>query len=182
PYQPNSRTIRDRAMTLSPKLPALVVLALTSLVLAGCGSRVEVPPAAVGKVMTAEGYKDTLYHTSRFRLAPCWPGQACQKLVLLSVADFQKSENIHLFIPKDRLEMNFSLKLTLTVNPDKYAMLFNKITPKALDGYRALISLDKAYKVYAQPIIATESRDFLSHYSIDEIAGNRDTVITKLAR
>src|SRR5699024_2605167 len=70
----------------------------------------------------------------------------------------------------------------LTVNPDKYDMLFNKISPKALDRSRALISLDKAYKVYAQPIIATESRDFLSQFSIDEIAGNRDTVSTKLAR
>lgn len=43
-------------------------LIAAAVVLAGCGQKVEVPPAHVGKVMTKNGYQEGTIGTSKFRL------------------------------------------------------------------------------------------------------------------
>lgn len=161
---------------------SILAILIMAVVLTACGRRVEVPPAAVGKVVTPSGYQKGVVTTSQFRLPVCMPWQACAKLVLLSTADTKRTQDIHLFMPQDRLSMDFTVKLTLTPNPDKYTLLFNKLPPKVNGSGQAFISMEDAYQVYAEPIIATEAKDFLSQYSIDEIAGNRDTVSKNLSK
>jgi predicted small lipoprotein YifL len=39
-----------------------------AFVLGACGQKVEVPPAHVGKIMTKDGYQESLIPTSKFRL------------------------------------------------------------------------------------------------------------------
>ena len=66
---------------MKPFASRLLFAAATAALLSACGARVEVPPAHVGKIMTKDGYQDTLIPTSKFRLSPCWA--YCDRLVLL---------------------------------------------------------------------------------------------------
>jgi len=81
-----------------------------------------------------------------------------------------------LFMPQDRLEMSFDLRLTITPNPEQYDSLFNRIAPNA-DGN---ISIGNAYGTYAQQIIRSEAREILSKYTIAQVASSREAINAEL--
>ena len=157
---------------------ALVVSAL-AVSLAACGSKVEVPAAHVAKIMTKDGYKADTIGTSKFRLDRCWA--YCDKLVLLDASDQAVSEKMELFMPEDKLNMTFDLRLTMIINPNKYEELFARIPPVDQDGVD-VISWDKAYVTYAQQIVRAEAREFLSDFTIAEIASSRETINAQLSQ
>lgn len=157
---------------------ALVVSAL-AVSLAACGSKVEVPAAHVAKIMTKDGYKADTIGTSKFRLDWCWA--YCDKLVLLDASDQAVSEKMELFMPEDKLNMTFDLRLTMIINPNKYEELFARIPPVDQNGVD-VISWNKAYVTYAQQIVRAEAREFLSDFTIAEIASSRETINTQLSQ
>ena len=157
---------------------ALVVSAL-AVSLAACGSKVEVPAAHVAKIMTKDGYKADIIGTSKFRLDQCWA--YCDKLVLLDASDQAVSEKMELFMPEDKLNMTFDLRLTMIINPNKYEELFARIPPVDQDGVD-VISWNKAYVTYAQQIVRAEAREFLSDFTIAEIASSRETINAQLSQ
>jgi hypothetical protein len=160
------------------KVLAVVAMAIG---LAACGKQVEVPSAAVAKVMTAEGYKPGVVATSKFRLPVCLPGAACTEIVLLNVSDNAMSEKMQLFMPKDKLNMVFDLQATLSLKEDSYDDMFARISPVEVNGDR-WIPTKKIYDTYAQQIIRSEAREFLSQYTINDIASNLETVNQELSR
>ena len=157
---------------------ALAVSAL-AVSLAACGSKVEVPAAHVAKIMTKDGYKADTIGTSKFRLDWCWA--YCDKLVLLDASDQAVSEKMELFMPEDKLNMTFDLRLTMIINPNKYEELFARIPPVDQNGVD-VISWDKAYVTYAQQIVRAEAREFLSDFTIAEIASSRETINAQLSQ
>ena len=55
------------------KIPAMMLVG--AMALSACnpwGERVEVPPASVGMVLSANGYQGDVIPPSRFRLSPCF--------------------------------------------------------------------------------------------------------------
>jgi hypothetical protein len=157
------------------RLKMLGALSFMALFLQGCflGDKVEIAPAEVGKVMGREGYRDGVVTTSRFRLDPCIV--YCDRLVTMSIADFSVTEQMELFMPRDRLVMTFDLRLTMTPNPAQYDSLFDRIP--AQEGK---ISLRQAYITYAEQIIRSEAREILSKYTINEIASSREAINVEL--
>lgn len=155
----------------------LIAVIAFSVLLTGCGKMVEVPPAHVGKVMTKDGYQNNLIGTSKFRLAPCWA--YCDKLVVLDVSDKASVEGMTIFMPTDKLNLTVSVQTTLSLNPEKTESLFGTIAPNE-GGENALIPWDKVYQTYAKQIVLTESREYLSKYSIAEIASSMEKVNSDL--
>lgn len=101
--------------------------------LTACGTRVEVPPAHVGKIMTKDGYREGVIGTSKFRLEPCI--SYCDKLVLLPVADQASIENMEIFMPQDKLTLKVSIRTNLTITDQKQIdALFNSLPPAAGEG------------------------------------------------
>jgi len=159
-----------------------VGIASLGLFLSGCGDRVTVPPVNVGKVMDTDGYKEGIIPTSTFRLDACWwPGAVCQKLVLLDISDFKKTEHFKLFMPKDKLEMDFTVNLTLAPKPGERDKLFGLLSPMQHGKENYSISNEQGYSTYVQPVVSREARDFMSKFSIMEIANNREAISNKLA-
>lgn len=140
--------------------------ALASLV--GCGSSVEVPPAHVGKIMTKDGYQDNLIPTSKFRLDKCW--WYCDRLVLLDVSDKAYQEQLNIFIPDDKLNLGVVVQATLSINPKKTTELFNSLSPSEVDSNLSKIENQQIYRTYASQVIQKEVREYLSKYSIAQIA------------
>lgn len=153
-------------------------LAASAALLVGCGQKVEVPSATVGKVMTKDGYKPGVIGTSKFRLDPCLV--YCDEIVILNVSDQAIQETMRLFMPKDKLNMEFILQTTLTVKESSYDDLYSRITPEINDGVR-YIPIERVYKTYAQQIILAQAREFLSQYSINEVASNLEQINAALS-
>lgn len=156
---------------------ALVTVA-ASIGLVACGQQVEVPAAHVAKIMTKDGYKADTIGTSKFRLEWCWA--YCDKLVLLDASDQSVSEKMELFMPQDKLNMSFDLRLTMIVNPKKYEELFARIPPVNQNGVD-FISWNRTYQTYAQQIVRSEAREFLSGFTIAEIASSREAINAQLS-
>jgi len=156
------------------KILMLCIMSFGVMVLTGCGDQVEVPPAHVGKVMGKHGYKVGIIPTSKFRLDPCWA--YCDRLITLDVSDQPAKESMTLFMPKDKLNMAFDIRLTLAVSPDNYEQLFNKIPPQNDN-----IPISTIYNTYAAQIIRSDAREYLSQFTIADIAANREAINTELA-
>lgn len=159
-----------------------IALAVATLSLTGCGDVVTVPPVHEGKIMGSSGYKPGTITPSTFRLAYCGlPGQICEKLVLLDISDVNMRETFTLFMPKDKLEMTFSIQLTLAPKPSERESFFGRISPARVSDNTYLIPTKKGYDTYVKPVVNREARDFMSKYSIMEVANNREVISSALA-
>lgn len=157
------------------RIKAILVAGLMAMALSACGTRVEVPPAHVGKVMTKDGYREGVVGTSKFRLDPCMA--YCDKLVLLDVSDQAYTENMEIFIPEDKLKLKIAVRVNLTLDKKGANSLFDALPPSAgTDENVSTIARETAYKTYAQQIILTETREYLSQYSIAEISSSMEKV------
>ena len=157
-------------------------VAATTIALAGCGQRVEVPPASIGKIMTNKGYQEGFISTSKFRLDTCWAGTACDKLVLLDASDKSKTETVDVFMPEDKLMMRVVVQSTLTVNPKKSEALFNTLPQSKIgeEDQLSVIAWETIYNTYAKQIILAEAGEFISKFTIPHIASNREAVNAQL--
>lgn len=158
-------------------------IALTAAIAAamtGCGDRVTVAPGETGKIMTPSGYKEGYIPTSTFRMEACF--SVCDKLVTIDETDKVRQERMQLFMPRDKLNMTFDMRLTLAVNPSKRDLIFSKVMPVAAGDGGYEIPIDKAYQIYAQPIIRTATREYMSQFSIAEVASSREKIGGQLAQ
>lgn len=157
----------------------IALIAVSVALLAACGQRVEVPPAHVGKIMTKDGYQENLIPTSKFRLDQCWG--YCDRLVVMDVADKAYSENLSIFIPEDQLNLGVVVQATLSINPKKTEELFKSISPKEETDQLSVIENQKIYQTYASQIIQKEVREYLSKFSISQIASSNEKINAELS-
>lgn len=142
--------------------------------LAGCGASVEVPPAHVAKIMGKDGYQENLIPTSKFKLAKCW--WYCDRLVVVDIADKPYQEKLNIFIPEDKLNLGVTVQATLSINPKKTAELFNSLSPTEVDSNVSKIENSQIYSTYASQVIQKEVREYLSKFSIAEIASSNEKI------
>lgn len=160
------------------KYKNILAVAAAGFLLAACGQKVEVPPAYVGKIMTKDGYQENLIPTSKFRLVKCWA--YCDRLVLLDISDKAYQESMSIFIPEDKLNLDVTIRATLSINQKKAPELFNAIAPTEVSGDVSTISNEQVYQTYASQIIQAEVREYLSKLSISEIASSNEKINSDL--
>lgn len=155
------------------KMKAVVVGAVMLLGLTGCGQMVEVGPTEIGKIMTKDGYQEGVIGTSKFRMPACYT--YCDKLVKLEVADKQISESLTIFMPQDKLEMQVVIRGTVSINQQRSEALFGTVSPvETENGYQ--IPFDTIYTTYARNLIQSTVREYLTRYSIAEVASSMEKV------
>lgn len=158
----------------------VILLACAAMFLSACGEQVEVPPAHVGKIMTSDGYNKGLVPISKFRLAACWT--YCDKLVLLDISDKAQGEAMTIFMPEDKLNVELGVQVTLSINPSKVEGLFSTLSPQptTIDSSTYQIDWASIYKTYASQVVQTETREYISQYSIAQMAGQLEKVNLEL--
>jgi regulator of protease activity HflC (stomatin/prohibitin superfamily) len=158
------------------KLFKIALVLLTVLMLTACGEKVDVPPAHIGKIMTKDGYQENIVPPSSFRLPWCWT--YCDKIVLLDTSDKARKIDMQVFMPEDKLNLDMSIQVTLSLNPEEAPALFGTLPPQPIEGTDivSIISWDQIYSNYAHQIILTETRQYLSQYSIAEISSSLEKV------
>lgn len=162
---------------ISSKVKMVLVSGMMFVGLSGCGQMVEVGPTEVGKIMTKDGYQEGVIGTSKFRMPACYT--YCDKLVKLEVADKQISETLTIFMPQDKLQLQVVIRGTVSINQQRSEALFGTVTPvETENGYQ--IPFDTIYITYARNLIQSTVREYLTQYSIAEVASSMEKVNTDL--
>lgn len=150
------------------------------LVLTACGQRIDVPPAHIGKIMTKDGYQPGTVPPSKLRLDACL--NYCDKIILVDVSDRTYATHLSIFLPKDKLVLEMSVSTTLSIDSTKSETLFNSIAPEpSEDEFTATISAQKVYSTYAAQIVDTEVREYISQFSINEVASSNEQINAELS-
>lgn len=157
--------------TLSIALTYLAVV----ITLTACGSKVEVPPAHVGKILTKNGYAPESITPSKFRLEPCWA--YCDRLVLLEVSDSRLNETLPVFMPKDKLNLAVDIRGTFSITSDKKTIntLYDRVTATS-DNEVAKIGAKKIYSIYGQQAVRGIVRSEITKHTIQDVLENRDSI------
>lgn len=163
---------------MNRKIMMIAAVMLAMVMVTGCGKKVEVPPAHVGKIMTKDGYQEGVVAPSKFRLPICFAW--CDKLVLLNTSDQAVEEKMNIFIPDDKLNLGLGLRVTLSIDPQKTDGLFKTLSPTEEADRVATIGWDQIYKTYAQQIILKETRQYVSRFSIAETASSLEKMNAEL--
>ena len=75
-----------------------------------------------------------------------------------------------------RAKARVTVRATLSINPKKTTELFNAISPKEETDVLSVIENQKIYSTYASQIIQAEVREYLSQYSISQIASSNEKI------
>ena len=107
----------------------------------------------------------------------------CDRLVVLDTSDQAVNEPLELFMPKDKLVMTFDIRLNLAVPPDSYEFMYSKLqpSPSSENSYVYYLNRNQAYKTYGQNVIRTVAREYLSQFTISEVASNLEAINAELA-
>ncbi len=156
-----------------------IVLAASSLITSvGCGPKVQLPPAHVGKVLTSDGYQEGLRTPSSFRLPFEWVTDP--KLVIAEVSDSAVTEEMQVFMPGDKLNLTFDVRGTFAIAsdpPERVEMIFDRVTAQSTeDEDIKRISFDQVYEVYAQQAVRRRAREVVAGYDIEYVMANREHV------
>ena len=147
------------------------VLVLSMLALVGCGSKVEIPPAHVGKILTKNGYAPDTLSPSKFRLPFCL--QHCDKLILLEVADMRFDESMELFMPMDKLKLEIDVRGTFSI--PKTTAVVDALYDNLLAEDDKITGV-KVYDTYGRQALRGVVRSELVKYTIADILSQRETI------
>lgn len=155
------------------KILILIVISM----LAACGSKVEVPPAHVGKILTKNGYAPETITPSKFRLEPCWA--YCDRLITLEVSDSALSEKLSVFMPEDKLNLTVDVRGTYSIPNDERTInaLFDRIS---MTGEERIIPAQYVYKVYGKQAVRGIVRSEITKYTIQDVLENREAIGTNI--
>ncbi len=158
------------------KVKAVVIL-LAAMILAGCGARVEVPPAHVGKILTKNGYAPETISPSKFRLPPCLA--YCDKLVVLQASDVGLAETMTVFMPEDKLNLKVEIRGTYSIpsTAQHVDAIFDRVVSvKTDDGDTNYISADIVYQTYGQQAVRGIVRSEITKYTIADVLSQREVI------
>lgn len=139
----------------------LVLVALATLVLAGCG-RETVPPAALGKILSSSGYSTDVKQTGKHWLT-WW-----EQMVLLDTSTQTISEQVTVKL-QDDLDLTFQVNFRTRIGGSESTInaMFNDIKH---ENYN--VTLPMVYKVYGRDVVHKTAREVVSAYYTKEISKN----------
>lgn len=153
----------------------IVTIMALVLFIAGCGSKVEIPPAHVGKILTKNGFAPETLTPSKFRLEPCIA--YCDRLVLLEVSDSSLVEKLTVFMPKDKLNITVDIRGTFSIPDDDRTLnvLFDRV-PAVGESTTTKINAINIYNIYGRQAVRGIVRSEITKYSIQDVLENRATI------
>lgn len=157
-------------------LASLALVLMMAVGVTGC-SRVDVPPATKGKIVSSQGYSADVKETGRYLL---W---FSEKMVLLDTSTQTYKERMAVKMADD-MTLNFDVvfRTRIAGNDKVINSMFNDIRPTvSSDDSNVLdVSLPMVYKVYGQAVVQNAARSVLNKYRNEEVAANFDKITQDL--
>ncbi len=154
-----------------------LVLTLLTLAAIGCATTVDIPPAHIGKIQTAEGLQDSVIPPSKIRLTNMC--LACPTLVLAEASDQPMSEDMTIFMPQDQLNLTIQVRCTLTISNEakNVDQIFARIPQVPTEDSRdSLIDFGVVYATYGRNLFIETVRGYLTQQTIEQVMNNQAAV------
>lgn len=145
------------------KLKFVAAVAIAGLVLTGC-SRVTVPPASKGKLLSGSGYSVDVKEPGKYWV-PWW-----HSMVILDTSTQTMAEKVTVKM-QDDLELTFHVNFRTRINGSEKVInaMFNDIRHQ---NYQ--VTLPMVYKVYGRDVVQNSSRSVVSKYLTKDVSRNYD--------
>ena len=159
------------------KLGMILASVAAVAMLSACGTKVSVPPAHVGKVLTKNGYAPETVAPSKFRLPLCWA--YCDNLVVLQASDNSFKEGMKVFMPKDKLNLTLDVRGTYSIPTEKSIIdsLYDRVTAENTNhGRIQMITAARVYGIYGQQALRGVVRSEIVKYNISEVLEKRQEI------
>jgi len=155
-----SNSPRAQGTLVKYLLPIVLIAGFSLFALTGCNQKV--PQGYKAKILTPSGFAPEIYKPSLVFVG--WR----ENLILIETTTKVWKEQVNVLL-QDKLTLtaNVNFRARITSDPKKLNALFNDI-PVA-DGD---ITVDEVYKVYAQMLVRSRSREVLSVYTVDDVNKN----------
>lgn len=160
-----------------------MVVMLLAFAFTGCmGSRVEVPPAHVGKISAKAGLQKDTIQPSKIRINR---GRIAfmihDDLLLAETADLKVEEvGIDVFLSKEQVDVDVEYRVVVshTNDVDSINNLFVKVKPDGQFGSSRLstITTQGTYETYGKIAVRDVVRYVIAGYSIEELMAGREEV------
>lgn len=143
----------------------MMMVALLAIAMVGC-SKVTVPPAAKGKILSASGYSTDVKETGKYWL---W---MTEDMVILDTSTQVMAEAIEVKMADDlTLKLQVRFRTRISGNDKVINSMFNDIKHQQYQ-----VTLPMVYGVYGRDVVQTVSRSVLSKYKVTEVANNYDKI------
>ena len=145
------------------------------LALVGCtGESVTINPGEVGKVISTNGFENTIHSTSSFRLPYCeGVGMVCPKLIKMQVSKQSEKlsiDQIFLTISKvDIVKVEVGIQFQVKKNNQSIDKIFSEVPFTVTQSGERLVTTDSIWKTYLQKSVADTVISVIREYSIDDI-------------
>lgn len=147
----------------------MIAVALIALAVTGC-SRVTVPPASKGKILSTAGYSTDVKETGKYWLYPS------EDMVILDTSTQTMAEAIEVKMADDlTLNLQVRFRTRISGNDKVINSMFNDIKHQNFQ-----VSLPMVYGVYGKDMVQTVSRSVLSKYKVTEVSTNYDKISADL--
>lgn len=147
----------------------MIAVACIALAMVGC-SKVTVPPASKGKVLSVSGYSTDVKETGKYSL--WWT----EDMVILDTSTQTMAEQIEVKMADD-LTLKLQVRFRTRISGDDKVInaMFNDIKHQQFQ-----VTLPMVYSVYGKDVVQQVSRSVLSKYKVPEVANNYDKISTDL--
>ena len=169
------------------KMLQTMVVMLLACVFTGCmGSRVEVPPAHVGKISAKAGLQKDTIQPSKIRINR---GRIAfmihDDLLLAETADLKVEETgIDVFLTQEQVDVDIEYRVVVSHTNDEESInsLFVKVKPDGQFGNDRLstITTNGTYEIYGKIAVRDVVRYVVAQYSIEELMAGREEVGEKI--
>jgi len=143
----------------------LICVLLIALATVGC-SRVTVPPAAKGKILSGAGYSVDVKETGKYWLS-WW-----ENMVILDTSTQAMQERVTVKMSDD-LDLTFDVRFRTRISGNDKVInaMFNDIKH---ENYQ--VTLPMVYKVYGRDVVQNAARSVMSKYKTKEVSANYDAI------
>lgn len=143
----------------------LICVLLIALATVGC-SRVTVPPAAKGKILSGAGYSVDVKETGKYWLS-WW-----ENMVILDTSTQAMQERVTVKMADD-LDLTFDVRFRTRISGNDKVInaMFNDIKH---ENYQ--VTLPMVYRVYGRDVVQNAARSAMSKYKTKEVSANYDKI------
>lgn len=146
-----------------------VFVIISMFVITGC-SRVTVPPATLGKVLSASGYSTEVIEPGKYWI-PWW-----NNMVILDTGTQIVKEIVDVKM-NDRLDSTFEIRFRSRIAGNERVInsMFNDIRHE-----KYAVTLGHVYDVYGRDVVRATARSVLSKYDTEDVPQNFDRITAEL--
>lgn len=147
----------------------MICVMMLAVAMVGC-SKVTVPPAAKGKILSAAGYSTDVKETGKYWL------YLTEDMVILDTSTQTMAEQINVKMADDlTLGLQIRFRTRISGNEAVINSMFNDIKHQ---NYQ--VTLPMVYGVYGKDVVQMVARSVLSKYKVPEVSTNFDKISKEL--